>query len=122
MPSWIGPWEIAIVVIIALLIFGPSRLPGLGSSMGKSISGFKKGLKESTEEFQAAVRGDDTETPASAEAHVATTTIASAAAPVIVAKQPAMAAAAPVTAAPLTAAPAKQPVIAATTVESPSAD
>ena len=43
MPSWIGPWEIAIVVVIALLIFGPRKLPELGSSFGKSIRGFKTG-------------------------------------------------------------------------------
>ena len=51
MPSWIGPWEIAIVVIIALLIFGPRKLPELGSSFGKSIRGFKKGLKEGQDEL-----------------------------------------------------------------------
>jgi sec-independent protein translocase protein TatA len=46
MPSWIGPWEIAIVVVLILLIFGPRKLPELGSSLGKSIRGFKKGMKD----------------------------------------------------------------------------
>jgi sec-independent protein translocase protein TatA len=46
MPSWIGPWEIAIVLVIILLIFGPRKLPELGSSLGKSIRGFKKGMKD----------------------------------------------------------------------------
>jgi sec-independent protein translocase protein TatA len=55
MPSWIGPWEIAIVVIILLVVFGPKRLPGLGRSLGKAIPGFKKGLKETEEEFRKAV-------------------------------------------------------------------
>ena len=55
MPSWIGPWEIAIVVIIALLIFGPRKLPELGSSFGKSIRGFKKGLKDSQDELNEVV-------------------------------------------------------------------
>ena len=41
MPSWIGPWEIAIVLIVILVIFGPKRLPELGSSLGKAITGFK---------------------------------------------------------------------------------
>ncbi len=36
MPS-IGPLEIAIVLIIALVVFGPKRLPELGRSMGKGI-------------------------------------------------------------------------------------
>ena len=55
MPSWIGPWEIAIVVVIALLIFGPRKLPELGSSFGKSIRGFKKGLKEGQDEINETV-------------------------------------------------------------------
>jgi sec-independent protein translocase protein TatA len=41
----IGPLEIGIVVVIALLVFGPKRLPELGSSTGKAIRGFGKGLK-----------------------------------------------------------------------------
>lgn len=36
MPN-IGPLEIAIVLIIALVVFGPKRLPELGRSMGKGI-------------------------------------------------------------------------------------
>lgn len=38
--------EIVIVLVIALVIFGPSRLPGLGESLGKAVRGFKKGLKD----------------------------------------------------------------------------
>tara|TARA_B100000683_G_scaffold104493_1_gene103105 strand:+ start:307 stop:537 length:231 start_codon:yes stop_codon:yes gene_type:complete len=36
--------EIVIILVIALLIFGPTRLPGLGKSMGEAIRGFKKGI------------------------------------------------------------------------------
>jgi sec-independent protein translocase protein TatA len=74
MPSWIGPWEIAIVLVIALLIFGPRKLPDLGSSLGKSISGFKKGLKETQDEVKTAMKDDATaEAPVSAEAASTTT-------------------------------------------------
>ncbi len=38
--------EMVVVLIIALVIFGPSRLPALGESMGKAIKGFKEGLKD----------------------------------------------------------------------------
>lgn len=41
MPGNIGLPEIAIVLIIALLVFGPKRLPELGKSLGKGIREFK---------------------------------------------------------------------------------
>jgi sec-independent protein translocase protein TatA len=40
MPN-IGPMEIAIVLIIALIVFGPKRLPELGKSLGRGIQEFK---------------------------------------------------------------------------------
>lgn len=40
----LGWTEIIVIVGLALLFFGPSRLPGLGKSMGEAIRGFKKGL------------------------------------------------------------------------------
>jgi len=40
MPS-IGPMEIGIVLVIALIVFGPKKLPELGSSLGKGIREFK---------------------------------------------------------------------------------
>jgi sec-independent protein translocase protein TatA len=41
----IGPLEIGIVLVIALLIFGPKRLPELGGSLGQGIRDFGKGIK-----------------------------------------------------------------------------
>jgi len=40
----IGPWQIILIVIIVLIFFGPSRIPGLGKSVGQAIRGFKKGI------------------------------------------------------------------------------
>lgn len=37
----IGPLEILVVLIIALIVFGPKRLPELGNSLGKGIREFK---------------------------------------------------------------------------------
>ncbi|MCY4321930.1 MAG: twin-arginine translocase TatA/TatE family subunit [Bdellovibrionaceae bacterium] len=47
-----GPsiWQILIVVVIVLFIFGPKRIPGLGKSLGEAIKGFRKGIKEDTDE------------------------------------------------------------------------
>ena len=64
MPSWIGPWEIAIVLVLALLIFGPKKLPDLGKSMGKSISGFRQGMKETKEDVEEAVKDIKEDIPA----------------------------------------------------------
>jgi sec-independent protein translocase protein TatA len=43
MPN-VGPLEIAVVLVIVLVIFGPRRLPELGKSMGKGIREFKGSL------------------------------------------------------------------------------
>jgi sec-independent protein translocase protein TatA len=43
MPN-IGPLEIVIILIIALIVFGPKRLPELGRSMGRGIREFKNSL------------------------------------------------------------------------------
>jgi len=40
----IGPLEIIIVLIIALIVFGPKRLPELGNSLGKGIREFKESV------------------------------------------------------------------------------
>ena len=41
-----GVTELIIILVILLLIFGPSRLGDLGSSLGKGIKGFRKSLKD----------------------------------------------------------------------------
>ena len=43
-----GPslWQILIVLVIVLFIFGPKRIPGLGKSLGEAIRGFRKGISE----------------------------------------------------------------------------
>jgi len=43
MPN-IGPLEIAVVLVIVLIIFGPKRLPELGRSMGRGIREFRGSL------------------------------------------------------------------------------
>lgn len=40
----LGFGEIVVVLALALLFFGPSKLPQLGASLGQAIKGFKRGL------------------------------------------------------------------------------
>jgi sec-independent protein translocase protein TatA len=42
----LGMPELVIILVIALVIFGGSRLPQLGEGLGKAIRGFKKGLSD----------------------------------------------------------------------------
>lgn len=48
----IGLPEMAVIMIVALLIFGPKKLPEIGRSMGKAIRGFQDASKEFEEEFK----------------------------------------------------------------------
>jgi len=40
----IGPLELAVILVVALVVFGPKRLPELGKSMGKGIREFRGSL------------------------------------------------------------------------------
>ena len=42
----IGAWELALIVLVILLLFGARRLPEIAQGLGKGIREFKKALKE----------------------------------------------------------------------------
>ena len=53
MPFRIGPWEIALVLVIILIVFGVGKLPQVGGAIGKGLRAFKKGqqgIEEGEEE------------------------------------------------------------------------
>lgn len=58
----LGVWEIVLIVGAILLIFGPSKLPQLGKSIGESLREFKKSMKTVGEEMSAEVKNDGNET------------------------------------------------------------
>ncbi len=42
----LGPWEIALILVLALVLFGGSKLAGVGKALGKSIKDFKHEMKD----------------------------------------------------------------------------
>ncbi len=62
----VGPWQILVVVILLLVLFGASRLSEIGKGLGEGIKNFKKGLSGDSEENQLAdpePKADATESP-----------------------------------------------------------
>jgi|RhiMethySRZTD1v2_1073278.scaffolds.fasta_scaffold425416_2 sec-independent protein translocase protein TatA len=51
MPN-IGPWEIIILVVVLLLVFGSRRLPEIGRSVGKGMREFKQSVTGNDEDTQ----------------------------------------------------------------------
>ena len=39
-----GPWELAIILAIVLVVFGAGRLPQIGSSLGRGMRAFRRGI------------------------------------------------------------------------------
>jgi len=56
----IGPGELLIIALIALLLFGAGRIADIGKGLGQGIANFKKGLRE-------ADAGDDDDKPKKVE-------------------------------------------------------
>jgi len=58
----LGPMELVVIGIIALLIFGP-RLPSVMRSLGKGIVEFKKGLRDTGEEINREIDSPSDQAP-----------------------------------------------------------
>ena len=55
-----GPMELILLLVIVLIIFGPGRLPDIGSAVGKGIREFRK----ASNELEESVRGEPNRTSA----------------------------------------------------------
>lgn len=53
MPN-IGPLELAVVLLIALIVFGPKKLPELGRGLGRGMRDFKRGISGEDEDDRIA--------------------------------------------------------------------
>jgi sec-independent protein translocase protein TatA len=68
-PFGIGIWEIALLLLVALLVFGPKRLPEMGRSLGRGMREFKDsvtGINRDDDEdlFELPPSREETVTPA----------------------------------------------------------
>jgi len=55
----IGPWELILILAIALIVVGPGKLPQAGKSLGRAITEFKKATTDVKKEVQDAVGLDE---------------------------------------------------------------
>ncbi len=55
----IGLPEMAVIAAIALLVFGPKRLPEMGKTLGRTLKGFQSASQEFEKEFRSALRTDE---------------------------------------------------------------
>ena len=62
MPFNIGPGELVLVLVIVLIIFGPGKLPDIGSAIGKGVREFRK----ASTDLEDSIRGEPAATPPAA--------------------------------------------------------
>lgn len=55
MPFGLQPLHLIIILVVALLIFGPKRLPEIGRYIGKTLTEFRAGTQELSESFREEV-------------------------------------------------------------------
>ena len=59
----LGPLEIVVVVLVALLVFGPKRLPEVGRQVGRGLREVKKLQEQVSQELHQVLHSDDPEDP-----------------------------------------------------------
>lgn len=55
----IGPWELVFILLVALIVVGPGKLPEVARTLGKAANEFRKATTGVRKEFQDALRLDD---------------------------------------------------------------
>jgi sec-independent protein translocase protein TatA len=76
MPFNIGPGELIIVLVIALVVLGPGKLPDVASSLGKSLREFRKAASDVTDATRIDAPAPAPSAPQIASAPTAGTTVA----------------------------------------------
>lgn len=55
----LGMWELIIILVVILIIFGAGKLPEIGKGLGKAIKGFKESVKEEEKGLEDAKKIDE---------------------------------------------------------------
>ncbi|MCP4684757.1 MAG: twin-arginine translocase TatA/TatE family subunit [bacterium] len=55
----LGPWELLLIFLAVLLLFGAKRLPEIAQGLGKGIREFKKSVKDTSDEIKGSLDTDD---------------------------------------------------------------
>lgn len=58
----ISPFQIGVILLIVILIFGTKKLKNVGSDLGEAVKGFKKGIKDEDEKPKAELTEQSSET------------------------------------------------------------
>ena len=73
-----GPWELAIILVIVLIIFGPGKLPSIGKALGDGLKSFKRATNDDEIDVTPTsdqakelgqVKGEHVDTSAGVESH-----------------------------------------------------
>ena len=73
MPFGIGVWELLILLLVVLLVFGPKRLPEMGRSLGRGMREFKESITGKDDDDEPVHRRLPQELPPAEEEPAATT-------------------------------------------------
>src|SRR5438876_1067824 len=90
-----GPMELLLIVVLALIVFGPAKLPEIMAQVGKAINDFRRATSELSDEFNRTIQAELKETRAVVddtrsvvtEAHTSVTSALSVSAPARTAAQ-----------------------------------
>lgn len=67
----IGPWELILILVIVLIVFGPGRLPEVARSLGKAVNEFRRASTGVQRMWDEVVKETPAETAPQATARVA---------------------------------------------------
>lgn len=62
-PLMIGGWQLIVVAVLVLLLFGGKKIPELMRGLGKGVHSFKQGMEDAREEINRPIEKADYDSP-----------------------------------------------------------